>query len=72
MIKSNNDLLFYLLNMYKDKHINYKEQNTTKYAIFLKSIKLDYIFSLSIFISEILDKVSLTEQEQMASPLFES
>ena len=42
MIKSNNDMLFYFLNMCKDKHINYKDQNTTKYLTKVKEI-LDYM-----------------------------
>ena len=42
MIKNNNDMLFYFLNMNKDKHINYKDQNTTKYLTKIKEI-LDYM-----------------------------
>ena len=44
MIKSNNDMLFYLLNMYKDKHINYKDQNTTKYIFEINKVRLYFFF----------------------------
>ena len=42
MIKTNTDMLFYFLSMYKGKNINFKEQNTTKYLNKIKEI-LDYM-----------------------------
>ena len=44
MIKSNNDMLFYLLNMHKDKHINYKDQDTTKYIFEINKVRLYFFF----------------------------
>ena len=42
MIKNNNDMLFYFLSIYKDKSINFQEQNITKYLNKVKEI-LDYM-----------------------------
>ena len=42
MIKNNNDMLFYFLSIYKDKNINFLEQNITKYLNKVKEI-LDYM-----------------------------
>ena len=42
MIKNNTDMLFYFLSIYKDKNINFQEQNTTKYLNKVKDI-LDYM-----------------------------
>ena len=41
MIKSNNDMLFYYLYEYKNKFINFKEQNPTKYLNKMKEL-LDF------------------------------
>ena len=41
MIKSNNDMLFYYLYKYKNKFINFKEQNPTKYLNKMKEL-LDF------------------------------
>lgn len=42
MIKNNNDMLFYYLSMYKDKHLIFKDQNPTKYLNKIKEI-LDFM-----------------------------
>lgn len=42
MIKNNNDMLFYFLNMCKEKQINFREQNPTKYLTKIKEI-LDFM-----------------------------
>ena len=42
MIKNNNDMLLYFLNMYKGNNIDFKEQNTTKYLNKVKDF-LDYM-----------------------------